>query len=181
MVQSVELLLEPEAENTVLGVWAALLDAGLPSQGGHIAASNRPHTTLVAVPHLTSEAEAAVVAAVQGRLPVDAAWGEVALFGRGPSVLVRLLEPGDSMRELQAAVAAACGVPDDSLSSPRRWTAHVTLARRLAPADADRAVAVVTERVEHTAPQGMRVVAAAVRRWDGSRKIEWRVDGSAQT
>ena len=176
VVQSVELLLEPEAERGVLRVWQALLDAGLASQARHTAPSNRPHTTLVAVPDLSTQAESAVTAAVRGRLPVDAVWGDVTLFGRGPWVLVRLLEPGDGMRVLQAAVAEACGVPGDSLSAPERWTPHVTLARRVAPADVDRAVDLVTALAQREAPAGMPVVSPVVRRWDGSRRVEWVVE-----
>ena len=180
MVQSVELLLEPEAERGVLRVWEALSEAGLPSQARHTAPSNRPHTTLVAVPDLSAEAESAVASAVRGRLPVDAVWGDVTLFGRGPWVLVRLLEPSDGMRALQAAVAAACGVPGDSLSSPDRWTPHVTLARRVGQGDVERAVALVTAVVQREAPAGMPVVSPVVRRWDGSRRVEWEV-GRPQT
>ncbi len=174
------MLLEPEAERGVVRVWEALSEAGLPSQARHTAPSNRPHTTLVAVPDLSTEAESAVAAAVRGRLPVDAVWGDVTLFGRGPWVLVRLLEPSDGMRVLQAAVAAACGVPSDSLSSPDRWAPHVTLARRVAQADVDQAVALVTTLVQREAPPGVPVVASAVRRWDGSRRVEWEV-GRPQT
>ncbi len=180
MVQSVELLLEHEAERGVVRVWEALSEAGLPSQARHTAPSNRPHTTLVALSDLAAETESAVAAAVRGRLPVDAVWGDVTLFGRGPWVLVRLLEPSDGMRRLQAALAEACGVPDDSLSSPERWTPHVTLARRVVRADVDRAVALATALAQREAPAGMRVVASAVRRWDGSRRVEWEV-GRAQT
>ena len=180
MVQSVELLLEPEAEHAVVRVWEALLEAGLPSQARHAAPSNRPHTTLVAMSGLTSEAESAVADAVRGRLPVGAAWGEVALFGRGPWVLVRLLDPSDGMRRLQAAVADASGVPADSLSSPGRWAPHVTLARRVGEPEVDRAVDLVTAYVKRQAPVGMPVLADAVRRWDGSRKREWLV-APAQT
>ena len=180
VVQSVELLLEPEAERGVVRVWEALSEAGLPSQARHTAPSNRPHTTLVALSDLAAETESAVAAAVRGRLPVDAVWGDVTLFGRGPWVLVRLLEPSDGMRRLQAVLADACGVPDDSLSSPERWTPHVTLARRVARADVDRAVALATALAQREAPAGMRVVASAVRRWDGSRRVEWEV-GRAQT
>jgi 2'-5' RNA ligase len=176
VVQSVELLLEPEAERGVVTVWQALAEAGLPSQARHTAPSNRPHTTLVAMPDLSEEAESAVAAAVRGRLPVDAVWGDVTLFGRGPWVLVRLLQPGDGMRALQAAVATASGVPRDSLSSPERWTPHVTLARRVAPPDVDRAVDLVTMLTQREAPAGMPVVAPVVRRWDGSRRVEWEVE-----
>jgi 2'-5' RNA ligase len=174
VVQSVELLLEPTAEEAVLGVWRALLDAGLPSQARHTAPSNRPHVTLVAVPQI--QAEDAVVEAVHDRLPVDATWGPVTFFGRGPWVLVRLLEPADGMRELQAAVATAVGVPGDSTSAPNHWRPHVTLARRVGPT-ARHAVAELAQAQAHT---GMPVVAPAVRRWDGARRVEWEV-GRAQT
>ena len=181
MVQSVELLLEPEAEHGVVRVWEALLEAGLPSQARHAAPSNRPHTTLVAVPGLTSEAESAVADAVRGRLPVDAAWGEVALFGRGPWVLVRLLDPSDGMRTLQAAVADACW-------RTRRQpllTGAVDAARHAGPPGRGagrRPGRRPRHRAlrERQAPVGMPVLADAVRRWDGSRKREWLV-APAQT
>jgi len=169
VVQSVELLLEPAAEHAVLGVWTALLDAGLPSQARHTAPSNRPHVTLVAVPQVPDED--GVVAAVRDRLPVDAVWGPVTFFGRGPWVLVRRLEPSDGMRELQAAVAAACGVPGDSTSAPDRWQAHVTLVRRVGPAEREPA-AEISRSQPHTR---MPVVATAIRRWDGARRAEWEV------
>jgi len=175
VVQSVELLLEPEAERGVVRAWEALSEAGLPSQARHAAPSNRPHTTLVALSDLAAETESAVAVAVRGRLPVDAVWGDVTLFGRGPWVLVRLLQPSDGMRGLQAVLADACGVPADSLCSPERWTPHVTLARRVGRADVDRAVALATALAQRDAPAGMRVVASAVRRWDGSRRVEWEV------
>jgi 2'-5' RNA ligase len=130
--------------------------------------------TLVAVPEIPNED--AVAEAVRSRLPVDATWGPVTFFGRGPWVLVRLLDPSDGMRELQAAVAAAVGVPPDTTSAPDRWRPHVTLARRVGPADRDRATA-VADAYRHT---GMRVVGTAVRRWDGGRRVEWEV-GRAQT
>ena len=173
MVQSVELLLEPAAERAVLDVWSALRDAGLPSQARHTAPSNRPHVTLVAVPQIADED--AVVAAVRDRLPVDATWGSVTFFGRGPWVLVRLLEPSDGMRALQAAVAAVAGVPRDSTSAPDRWQPHVTLARRMEPSERDPA-AELARAQRHT---GMPVVTTAVRRWDGVRRVEWEI-GRAQ-
>ena len=178
VVQSVELLLEPEAERGMVRVWEALLEAGLPSQARNTAPSNRPHVTLVAVPRLTADAESAVAAAVRGRrLPVDATWGAVTFFGRGPWVLVRVLDPGDGMRALQAAVAAACDVPGDSTSAPERWRPHVTLARRVGPADRDRVAELATDIARSDLHTGMPVVAAAVRRWDGSRRVEWTLEG----
>ena len=70
VVQSVELLLEPEAERGMFRVWEALLEAGLPSQARNTAPSNRPHVTLVAVPRLTADAESAVAAAASRRRDV---------------------------------------------------------------------------------------------------------------
>jgi 2'-5' RNA ligase len=112
---------------------------------------------------------------------VDATWGEVSLFGRGPWVLVRRLEPSEGMRALQAAVAAAGAVASDSLSAPARWVPHVTLARRVAEPDVERAVDLVSQQLEGEALVGMPVVASAVRRWDGSRQREWLVASAAQT
>jgi hypothetical protein len=85
------------------------------------------------------------------------------------------------MRALHAAVAAAGAVAPDSLSAPARWAPHVTLARRVAAPDVDRAVELVTRQLERDAPVGMPVVASAVRRWDGSRQREWLVASAAQT
>jgi 2'-5' RNA ligase len=175
VVQSVELLLEPETERAVVRMWETLLEAGLPSQARHTAPSNRPHVTLVAVPRLTPEAELAVADAVLGHLPVDAVWGEVTFFGRGPWVLVRLLGPGDGMRALQSAVASAVGAPRDSTSAPERWRPHVTLARGVGPGDRELVAEVSAEAALAEAPTGMHVVADAVRRWDGARKREWPV------
>lgn len=176
MVQSVELLLAPQTERAVVGVWQALLQEGLPSQARNPASSNRPHVTLVAVPRLTSEAEAAVAAVVRGRLPVDATWGQVTFFGHGPWVLVRLLEPSDGMRALQVAVATACDVPRDSTSWPERWRPHVTLARRVGSDQRDRVAALATQVALAELPTGMRAVARGIRRWDGARRVEWLVE-----
>ena len=82
---------------------------------------------------------------------------------------------------LHADVLRAAGAGDDPPHLlPGRWTPHVTLARRVALADVDRAVALATALAQGEAPAGMRVVASAVRRWDGSRRVEWEV-GRAQT
>jgi hypothetical protein len=78
------------------------------------------------------------------------------------------------MRELQAAVAVAAGVSADSTSAPQRWRPHVTLARRVAPADRDRVTEVAEAAHAHI---GMRVVAPLVRRWDGARRVEWPISG----
>ena len=49
MTQSVELLLDEGLDALVRSDWDALAVAGLPSQGRHRSASNRPHVTLAAM------------------------------------------------------------------------------------------------------------------------------------
>mgnify|MGYP000157915916 CR=1 FL=1 len=46
MVQSAELLLDSGLDTAVRREWAALSDAGLPSQNRHRGESNRPHITV---------------------------------------------------------------------------------------------------------------------------------------
>ena len=48
MVQSVELLLDPDADALIRNQWAQLAAAGLPSQALHTGDSNAPHVTLAA-------------------------------------------------------------------------------------------------------------------------------------
>lgn len=174
-VQSVELLLDPETERRVRAVWQALADAGLPSQARHLAPSNRPHLTLVAVGALPADADDLLPAQV-GELPVAGTWGGVAEFGHGPWTVVRLVEPSAGMRALQARVAGVCEVPDDGLTAPGRWTPHVTLARRV---DADvlvRVRAVVAGATGQDSDRdGDPVLATGVRRWDGAARREWPV------
>ncbi len=174
-VQSVELLLDPETDRRVRAVWQALADAGLPSQARHLAPSNRPHITLVATDTLAADADVLLPEQVR-ELPVAGTWIDVVEFGNGPWTVVRLIEPSAGMRALQARVAGVCGVPPDSLTTPERWTPHVTLARRV---DADvlaRVRAVVAEATRHESDRdGGRVLATGVRRWDGGARREWPV------
>lgn len=174
-VQSVELLLDREVERRVRAVWQALADAGLPSQARHLAPSNRPHLTLVAVGALPADADDLLPAQV-GELPVAGTWGRVAEFGHGPWTVVRLVEPSAGMRALQARVAGVCGVPADSLTTPERWTPHVTLARRVGAEALARVHAVVAVATDHGGDRdGDPVLATGIRRWDGAARREWPV------
>ncbi len=174
-VQSVELLVDPEAERRVRAVWQALADAGLPSQARHLAPSNRPHITLVAVDTLAADADVLLPAQV-GELPVPGTWGGIVEFGNGPWTVVRLVEPSAGMRALQARVAGVCGVPADSLTTPERWTPHVTLARRVGADALARVRAVVAFTTDHGGDlDGDPVLATGIRRWDSAARREWPV------
>ncbi|RYJ07055.1 MAG: 2'-5' RNA ligase family protein, partial [Actinomycetales bacterium] len=60
MVQSVELVLDPDLDAAVRGEWALLLDADLPSQARHTGESNAPHVTLGVADTVDDAAEAAL-------------------------------------------------------------------------------------------------------------------------
>lgn len=174
-VQSVELLLDPEAERRVREVWQALADAGLPSQARNLAPSNRPHITLVAVHELPDDADDRLPADV-GELPVTGTWGRVMEFGRGPWTVVRLVEPSAGMRALQERVARVCAVPDHSLTAPDHWTPHVTLARRVGEDALSRVRAVVAGATDQAADRDSDpVLATGIRRWDAVARREWPV------
>jgi 2'-5' RNA ligase len=174
MVQSVELLLEADAEQRVRDEWGALADAGLPSLATHHGATNRPHLT-VAVAESGLEAAADALNAVfrgwhlaERGLPVVV--GPPVLFGghRSRWVLARLVVPSRPLLTLHSAVHRAIdGAAQESevveQTRPDSWTPHVTLARRI---DADRLGEALT--AFDAAPIATRVTGA--RLWDGTPK-----------
>jgi 2'-5' RNA ligase len=166
MVQSVELLLDDEAEQAVLAEWELLREAGLASQAQHRSPSNRPHLTLAAVPALDDAAEERIAALLRESLPLQAYVGPLGVFGSGPVVLVRLVVVGSALRGLQAAVAETAGVPGDSLGAPDRWVPHVTLAHRMPLEQLNRAVGLLPR-------ENGPVRLPAARRWDGEARRTW--------
>ncbi|HEY8319867.1 MAG TPA: 2'-5' RNA ligase family protein [Amnibacterium sp.] len=142
MVQSVELLLDPDAEQRIRDGWAALADAGLPSLASHEGASNRPHVT-VAV------AETGLLPAVEALRAVFRGWhlaerglaaevGAPVLFGghRHRWVLARLVVPSRPLLTVHSAVHRAIAADASEAevvaqTRPDAWTPHVTLARRI--------------------------------------------------
>lgn len=166
MTQSVELLLAAEADAHVRAEWAALREAGLPSQGANTAATNRPHVTLWADDALDPAAEDAL-ASRSLELPMRLRLGAVACFGRRRFVLVRLVVASVPLLTLHADIARVCGTEPGSTLAPGNWTPHVTLARRLTASQVGRAVDVLGRSRERSAE------AVAWRRWDGDRRREW--------
>jgi hypothetical protein len=143
MVQSIELLVDEQAEEALLASWRALADAGLPSLASHTGATNRPHVTVAVTDGTGFEsAEAAVRAVFQGwdlvGTGLAAEVGSPILFGghKGRWVLARQLVPSRPLLTLHAAVHRSLQLhaPDAPLveqTLPDRWTPHVTLARRI--------------------------------------------------
>jgi len=168
VVQSVELTLDGAADAAVRGEWGRLAAAGLPSQAHHLAPSNRPHVTLAAPSSIDPACEPSLRAAAEGLLPLDVRLGAVAVFGRGPFVLVRVVVTNPTLLALHALVSGIVGTPDGTNMSPGRWTPHVTLARRIAGHQVPDALAALDGGELHA-----RCV--AVRRWDGDARREWVV------
>lgn len=176
MVQSVELLLDPAAERSVRDDWLQLVEAGLPSQARHTGPTNRPHITLAVARALDADQESAVTTAVSGALPLTIRLGALLVFGPGPFILCRLVVPGTELLALQQRVLDAIG-PTSSViphQEPGAWTAHVTLARRLAPDQLASAVQLLAPMTDISA------AACTVRRWDGERKLAWTVADSSR-
>lgn len=174
MVQSVELLLEPDAEQRVRDEWIALADAGLPSLATQNSETNRPHVT-------AAVAETGLEAAVDALNAVFRGWhlaerglpvvvGSPVLFGghRARWVLARLVVPSRPLITLHSAVHRAIdgAAPDAEVvdqTRPDSWTAHVSLARRV-PADR------LGDALSSVDPSPIRCRITGARLWDSTPK-----------
>ncbi|MDH2445354.1 2'-5' RNA ligase family protein [Amnibacterium sp. CER49] len=174
MVQSVELLLDPAAEDRVRADWDALAAVDLPSLASNAHESNRPHVT-VAV------AETGLTPALDGLQAVFRGWelateglagivGGPVLFGgqRGRWVLARQIVPSRPLLTMHSAVhrmialeAPGAEVVDQTV--PDGWTAHVTIARRIPAGRLAEALGLLDPD-----PLPCRFVAA--RLWDGGAR-----------
>lgn len=168
--QSVDLLLDPEGEHSVRTVWEALAAADLPSLARHRSASNRPHLTLATAPSVGAGQER-TLDGVARRLPLVTAWGGLETLGHGAVAVVRTLEVTPDLRALQGVVAGALAVPDDDLTHPSRWLAHVTLAARVPEEAVERVLAVASG----VSPGPVRWT--RLRRWDPARRAVRDVPG----
>ena len=171
MAQSVELLLDPGAEAAVRAEWSALADGGLPSeQRSTPSPHHSPHVTLYAGDEISAEADAALGELVTGlALPVEI--GAVTFFGphRGGYVCVHPVVPSAALLTLQARVAGICGAHPDGNFGAGRWTPHVTVARRVTPADAGSVLA-VTSTADVV---GRLAESTRCRRWDSRARTAW--------
>ena len=158
MVHSIELLFDADTEAGIRRQWDALAAAGLPSAAQNPSPTNRPHVTLAVAERIDPDADAGL-RSLAG-LPLDCGVGAPMLFGSRTPTLVRLIVPTAALLTLHRAVVAEClphaqpGLMPNS--RPDQWTPHVTLCRRLAPADVGAALAVIGGRDVAGAFAGMR-------------------------
>ena len=168
MVHSVELLFDADADAAIRRLWDDLANAGVRSQAGHKAPSNRPHVTLAVAETMDSAVDDAL-RPVLSRLPLRCTIGAPMLFGRRDFTLVRLVVPSSELLSLHAEVHSAClpHMPSGPLphSQPGQWTPHVTLARRVPAAQLQSALTVQSVSRELSA------TVIGIRHWDGNAKI----------
>jgi len=168
MVHSIELLFDRDTEAAIRHIWDDLASAGIPSQ----APASRPHVTLAVAERIAPDADA-LLRPVAQRLPLACAVGASLLFGRSNAVLARLIVPTTELLELHAEVHRICGpylVPGPMPNSlPSQWTAHVTLARRVGGAQLARALRIAGR------PSELRGTLAGLRRWDGSKRVDYLI------
>ncbi|KAA1380161.1 2'-5' RNA ligase family protein [Aeromicrobium fastidiosum] len=166
MVQSVELVLDEGLDARVREEWAALRDAGLPSQARHTGASNAPHVTVGVADLVDAEGEAALAGIDYGP-DSPLRLGGLLVFGGRTSVLSRAVVPTAGLiathLAVQAALDGAPGRPDTT--RPGAWTPHVTLARRLDPDQLAAALSVLADR-----PRELVGTIRGARRWDGDAR-----------
>lgn len=168
VVHSIELLFDPDTEAAIRRIWDDLARAGLPSQAEVRSPTNRPHVTLTVAESIAPAVDD-LLAGVAARLPLRCVIGAPLLFGSGKRVLARLAVPSAELILMQAEVALSClehqrpGPVDHTL--PGAWTPHVTLCRRLAPADVAAALDVVGGDDVMGSFSGLR-------RWDGDARVD---------
>jgi hypothetical protein len=173
MVNSVEALLDADADARIRGEWAELEALGIPNLGRHRGASNRPHITMAVADTMDSRLEGRLRDAV-GDLPLPIQIGELTCFGVGPFVLVRLVELTPDLLARQAAIADVIGIDNlGPLLRPGVWTPHLTLARRMAAKHVEEAM----HQLEILDVATGAATVTGVRRWDGRAKREWMLTG----
>jgi hypothetical protein len=168
MVHSVELVFDPDTEETVRHIWDGLREAGIPSQ----APASRPHVTLTVATEIDPEVDDLLVS-LGDRFPLPCVVGAPLLFGRSQVILTRLIVPSAELLAVHADVYRLC-LPHlrpapMANSVPGHWTGHMTMARRVAPARLGRALRIAGKPSEIT---GSFV---GLRRWDGNAKREFPI------
>jgi hypothetical protein len=141
----------------VLRDWQGLRDAGLPSMLDHTGASNTPHLTVVSAPALPDAALDVAKARLGALLPVRARAAGLLLLGGERLTIARAVDIDDDV--VRRVLAVRVQVPDRQHVG---WLPHVTLARRVPRADAQRAVDVLGHA-------DVELTLTVLRRWDPER------------
>lgn len=176
LTHSVELLPDAAAAARIRTQWTALLDAGLPSGGRIAAPTNRPHLTLLAAPAVDAGARAALTP-VTMRLPLTCTLGAPILFADGSLwTLARLVVPSAELLSVHATavrlVTPLLSATPYSHCTPGSWTPHLTLARRMTPAQVAEALSIVDATPSP-------ITFDALRLWDGDAHTEDIQNGRA--
>jgi 2'-5' RNA ligase len=168
MVHSVELLFDADTEARLRQIWDDLDAADLPSR----LPAGRPHVTVAVAERIAPDVDA-LLRPVARRLPLACEIGAPVLFGQSNAVLARLVVPTDALLSLHADVHRVCAphlLPGPLPHSlPGQWTAHVTVARRVENAAVGSVLRLAGQ------PGEIRGRLAAMRRWDGTERVEYPI------
>ncbi len=171
MAQSVELLLDEQADAAVRRQWRLLAEAGLPSEWRSAASQHRrPHLTLYAADAISPDAEAALPDLVAD-LELELQIGALTIFGprHGRCILVRQVTASIDLLALQGRIGMVCGADPAGQFGAGRWSPHITLARRVQVAQLGPVVAAL----DWTADRPLSALVIGCRRWDGTRRTAW--------
>jgi hypothetical protein len=153
-LHALELVPDDAGRDAVLRDWQRLRDAGLPSQLDHPGRTNAPHVTVVSAPALPDDAVDVARARLGSLLPVRARAAGVLLLGGERLTVARAVDIEDDV--VRRVLAVRVQVPDRQHLG---WLPHVTLARRLDRADAQRALDVLGH-------DDIVLTLTELRRWD---------------
>jgi hypothetical protein len=134
-LHALELVPDEEGQELVRRDWQLLRDAGLPSQLDHRSPTNAPHLTIVSAPELPDDAIDVARVRLGNLLPVRARAAGLLLLGGERLTVARAVDIDDDV--VRRVLAVRVQVPGRQHVG---WLPHVTLARRLDRADAQRAV-----------------------------------------
>ena len=164
-LHALELIPDEIGTAAVRAGWQRLRDAGLPSQLDHRGATNAPHLTVVSAPSLPAEAVDVAAAPLGTLLPIRARASGLLLLGGDRLTVARALDLDDDV--VRRVLAVRVQVPDRSHDG---WLPHVTLARRLDRADAQRAI----DLLGH---DDVTLTFTELRRWDPDLGAVTRIAG----
>ncbi len=173
MAHSIELIFDESTDAAIGRQWDALATAGLPSQGNIRSASNRPHVTLIAADSLDPDVDREL-AALTDVIGMDLNIGALLLFRGRRATAARLVVPSTELLALhrQVFTLAAPHIGGQPLThiEPGSWTAHITLARRLAD---DQMGLLMTTL--HDSPDMFCAQVSGLRRWNGDTREEFHL------
>lgn len=164
-LHALELVPDEAGAAVVRADWQRLREAGLPSQLDHRGTGNAPHVTVVAAPVLPETAIDVAAARVGSLLPVRARAAGLLLLGGERLTVARALDLDDDV--VRRVLAVRVQVPQRAHDG---WLPHVTLARRLDRADAQRAIDVLGHA-------DVTLTLTELRRWDPDLGAVTRIAG----